>query len=128
MADLYRVENPATMQGLWYRGDGTFNPFIRTLGDAKCQDLPMGFDPAFKAEGLDWFSACDNLRDMSEWFSLSDLRKLAAQGYGLFRFDVQRYRHVNGHAAFARHHVISAAAVPISLICSEWDQTEAANG
>ncbi len=124
MGTLYRVENPQTMQGLWYRGDGTFNPHIRSLGDAKCHDLPMDFDPAFKAEGLDWFSACDNTADMANWFSFSDLRKLTAQGYGLFRFEVERYRQINGHAAFARQHVISAAAVPIRTICAEWEDSK----
>lgn len=121
MSILYRVENPSTMQGLWYRGDGTFNPFIRSLGDAKCHDLPMDFDPAFKAEGLDWFSACDNTEDMSNWFSLSDLQKLHMQGYRLYRFEVTRYRNLGGHAVFARHHVVSAKAVPINLICAEWE-------
>jgi hypothetical protein len=117
---LLRVENPDTMQGLWYRGDSTFNPIITTLGGAKCANLPMEFDPAFKVDGLDWFSACDSANDMSNWFSVDDLRKLSARGYRLFEFQVERYRTVNGHAAFARQHVITALPVPMTVICAEW--------
>lgn len=119
---IYRVENPRTMQGLWYRGDGTFNPHILTLSDGKCRDLPMGFDPTFKTSGLDWFSACDNLDDMQNWFSLADLKELSQQGYGLYRFEVSRLIRVPGHVAFTREHVMCSKLVPTSLICAEWGQ------
>jgi hypothetical protein len=116
MAKLYRVENPLSQQGLWYRADGMFNPFIKTLTNALARDLPMGFDPQFKVEGLNWISACDNLPDMRNWFSTQDLQELEARGYSLFEVNVERYRTVNGHAVFAKEHVLQTEKLDLSLI------------
>ena len=116
MATLYRVENPISQQGLWYKTDGTFNPFIKTLTNALAKDLPMGFDAQFKVEGLDWVSACDNLPDMRNWFSTQDLMELDGRGYNLYEFTVNRYRAVNGHAVFAKEHVIEQNKIDLSLL------------
>lgn len=116
MNTLYRVENPLSKQGLWYREDGSFNPFIKTLTNALAKDLPMGFDPQFKAEGLDWISACDNLLDMKNWFSTQDLQELEGRGYSLYQFNVNRYRTINGHAVFAKEHVLETNRVDLSLL------------
>jgi hypothetical protein len=116
MNTLYRVENRMTWQGLWYNKDGTFNPFIKTLTNAISRDLPMGFDPQFKVNGLDWVSACDNLPDMRNWFSLEDLAELDGLGYNLYEFKVERYRNVNGHAAFAREHIYEQQKLDLSLL------------
>lgn len=118
MSLIYRVENPITWQGLWYRKDGTFNPFIKTLTNAVARDLPMGFDPQFKVGGLDWFSGCDNLTDMKNWFSTQDLEELSSFGYNLYGFNVERYRTVNGHAVFAREHVTQSHKLDLSLLKS----------
>ena len=116
MPIVFRVENPLTKQGLWYREDGGFNPYIKTLTNAISKDLPMDFDPAFKAEGLNWISGCDNLPDMQNWFSSQDLKELEARGYGLYQFFVSRYRTVNGHAAFAKEHVLETNKIDLSLL------------
>lgn len=117
MARLFRVENPLSKQGLWYREDGTFNPFIQTaLTNAIAKDLPMGFDPAFKVEGLDWISATDSLPELKNWFSPKDLQELQSLGYSLFEFDVTRYRKLNGHAVFAKEHVLRSSRIDLSLI------------
>lgn len=116
MSKIYRVENPMTWQGLWYRKDGTFNPFIKILTNAISRDLPMGFDPQFKVGGLDWFSGCDNLNDMRNWFSAQDLAELQGFGYNLYEFTVEQYRTVNGHAAFAREHVLQSQKLDFSLL------------
>lgn len=113
---LYRVENPITMQGLWYDKDGRFNPLITKLSNAKCRDLPMGYDPLLKVDGLAWYSACDNIPDMQNWFSHQDLIELQALGYGLWEFDVARYHVTNGHAAFGRHHVIASRQIDIGVL------------
>jgi hypothetical protein len=116
MHKLYRVENPISQQGLWYRTDGTFNPFIKTLTNALAKDLPMGFDKDFKVEGLDWISACDNLPDMRNWFSAQDLMELDQRGYNLYEFDVSRYRTVNDHAVFAKEHIKYQSKIDLSLL------------
>lgn len=119
MPTLYRVENRETDQGLWYNKWGHHNGFIRQFGDALCHDLPMPFDPEMKLGG-NWLSACDNLGDMSNWFSLNDLKRLHAIGYKLYRLQVPRYKRANGHAVFLRSDVVNAEEAPIQLICKEW--------
>lgn len=101
MPTLYRVENPDTMAGLWYDGQGRFTEYVKTLEDGQCRDLPMPYDPAV-AGG--WFSACDNLADMSHWFSRRDLDQLSVRGYGLYEVTVpdRDVRPLGGHAVFRR--------------------------
>lgn len=76
----------------------------------------MGFDPAFKADGLDWFSACDNLEDMSDWFSKDDLIELGEQGYHLYKFTVDTTRSLNGHVVFTRQHVRGSEIIPLWVL------------
>jgi hypothetical protein len=116
MQKLFRVENPVSKQGLWYREDGTFNPFITKFPNALARDYPMGFDPAFKVEGLDWISACDNIPDMKNWFSAQDLADFNRVGYHLFEFNVSRYRTVSGHAVFAKEHVLEVNKIDLFLL------------
>ncbi len=113
---LYRVENPNTYQGLWYDKDGNFNPFIKTLTDAKCKDLPMEFDDQFKVGGLAWISACDNMPDMKNWFHHRDVVEMAQAGYGLYQFRVSDYRQVNGHAVFTRSQVLESNLIDIDAL------------
>lgn len=114
MAVLYRVENPDTAEGLWYDGWGNFTEYVKTLDDGHCRDLPMPYDPAI-AGG--WFSACDNLDDMSNWFSLEDLDQLAERGYGLYEVFVPDgdVREVSGHAVFRRENA-KLHRLPIGLL------------
>lgn len=111
---IYRVENPDTMAGLWYDGAGNFTEFVRTLDDGQCRDLPMPHDPEL-AGG--WFSACDNLTDMSHWFSISDLEQLEGLGYGLYEITVPEadVRPAGGHVVFRRESA-SFRLVPTSLL------------
>jgi len=113
---LFRVENPNTNQGLWYRKDGSWNPHIFTLTEGVARDIPMGFNPEFKVEGLEWYSACDDLKKMEQWFSFQDLVELGQQGYGLYAIEVSRYRDVYGHAAFAAEHVLSQTLIDIDIL------------
>lgn len=101
MPTLYRVENPDTMAGLWYDGQGNFTEYVKTLDEGQCRDLPMPYDLSV-AGG--WFSACDNLADMANWFSQRDLEQLAVRGYGLYEVTVpdQDVKPLAGHAVFRR--------------------------
>ena len=93
---LWRVENPETLIGLWYNEFGEKTDFIKTIENAQCAEVPMEFDPQMK-DGGDWFSACDNLPDMRNWFSTSDLHNFGQVGYRLYRIEVPNYRMANGH-------------------------------
>jgi len=113
---IYRVENQQSFQGLWYDKDGNFNPFIRQLTDAKCRDLPMGFDPIYKQEAKAWYSGCDNLPDMNNWFHFRDIEELSKAGYHLYEFEVHDYKQVPGHVIFTREAVIGSRIVDFNIL------------
>lgn len=115
MPTLFRVENHITEVGLWYNSDGTFTEFIKTIEDAQCRDLPMEFDPQMK-EGGNWVSACDNIPDMKNWFSTSDLHKFQQIGYGLYAYEVPDYRMANGHAIFLKEKAIEFRPMDIKIL------------
>lgn len=116
MATIYRVENPNTMIGLWYNQFGEKTDYIKNeIKDAQCADLPMDFDPAY-SDGGKWFSGCDNIVDMRNWFSVTDLQQFKQAGYGLYLFEVPEYRMANGHAIFLREKAIEVVEADISLL------------
>lgn len=117
MATLYRVENPNTMVGLWYNQFGEKTDFIvNEIKEAQCRDLPMDIDQETYGDGGRWYSACDNIVDMRNWFSVTDLQQFKQAGYGLYLFEVPEYRMAYGHAIFLREKVIEVVEAPISLL------------
>lgn len=117
MATLYRVENPITMVGLWYNNEGEKTDFIKhQIQGAQCADLPMDPKQEIYGDGGRWYSACDNIPDMRNWFSVSDLQQFKQAGYGLYLFEVPEYRIADGHAIFLREKVIEVVEADISLL------------
>lgn len=117
MPTLYRVENPATDIGLWYNKFGEKTDFIKHgIVGAQCAELPMPKDETVYGDGGRWYSACDNIPDMRNWFSISDLQQFKKAGYGLYLFEVPEYRMIDGHAIFLREKAISITEAPISLL------------
>jgi hypothetical protein len=117
---VYRIENPVTMNGLWYNEQRELTAFITTLSNAKCKDLPMPFDAErYSQDGLAWFSATDVLEEIPDWCSLQDLAELAEAGYHLYAFTVSHYRKVPGHAIFAREHIIDCVQLDLSVLAPE---------
>lgn len=116
MPVLYRVENPITNIGLWYNDEGEKTDFIvNEIKNAQCKDLPMPQDETY-GDGGRWYSACDNIPDMRNWFSIGDLKQFKRKGYGLYLFEVPEYRVANGHAIFLKEKVVSKTQVDISLL------------
>lgn len=116
---IYRVENPLSMQGLWYDNDGRYNPFIKRLSAAKCRDLPMDFDLLYKQQGKAWISACDSLPDMKNWFHYQDVVELSEAGYHLYAFEVHEYKQVPGHVIFTREAVVGSRILDINVLKPE---------
>lgn len=112
MKKLYRIENPTTGKGLWYLTKGEYTGFIKNLTAPQSGDFPMEYNEEFKADGRDWFSACETLDIMRSWFSPQDVEELVSVGYGLYEFTVPDYRIANGHAIFLKE---SAVMVPGDL-------------
>jgi len=111
---LYRIENPHSMAGLWYDGEGRFTEYVKTLDHGQCRDLPMPFEPGL-AGG--WFSACREVAQLQSWFSPADLLQLAGRGYGLYEIRVSGSdcREVGGHFVFRRENALFRQ-LPLSLL------------
>lgn len=116
MAALFRIENQSSMQGLWYDAEGAFHPLIHRLADGKARDMPMGFDPDFRAEGSRWYSACESIPALSCVFSVKDVTELEGLGYSLYRFEVARFRTNDWHALFTRADVIGQQKIDLSIL------------
>lgn len=97
---------------MWYNDEVEKTDFIKTIPGAMNADPPMDFDPEF-AGG--WYSGCDNLVDLRNWFSPSDVAELSKAGYNLYKFEVKEYRFANGHAWFRREGAIFTP-VPIDVL------------
>jgi hypothetical protein len=113
---LYRVQNLVGHTGLWYNRDGVFNPVIIRIPNAKSAALPMEYDPTYSSGGEQWYSACDKLADIREWFTAEDLREFSSLGYGFLGIEVRHYRRHNGHAIFAPSAVIETTRLDFGLL------------
>jgi hypothetical protein len=114
---IWRVENPDANHGLWYNTDGSFNNFIvDKMVDAKCRDLPMGFDENMILGSQAWISATDSIEELHNWMSESDIRQLSAAGFHLNEYDVSDYRQVPGHVVFTRDRVIAVRRLSFEIL------------
>lgn len=115
---VYRIENPNTMHGMWYKLDGTYSPFIMTLTEGISKNLPMDFHQRYSEGGKKWFSAGKSKDNMNQWFSPLDAIELNQNGYKLYAFDVSEY-HIEEHQViFTREGVIRSEEIPLDFL---WD-------
>ena len=115
----YRIENPSTGVGLWYRKDGEQIDFIKSIKGAKCADLPMGYDSSIAEGG--WISGTDSIRAMAEWLFASDAEQLTTAGHGLFKVTVAApgFRITTApyvHAVFRPDYVIDRMQIPFAAL------------
>lgn len=118
MKTIYRIENEETMHGMWYRLDGTYDPFIKRLSDGKSADLPMEFHERYSKGGMKWFSGCDDRETMQAWFSTQDALELFKNGYRLFKFKANHFVEEEHQTLFTREGVIEKVEVPLDTL---WD-------
>lgn len=112
---IYRVEH--SEHGLWYDPDGTFTNFVvEKMVDAKCRDLPMGYDPNMILEGLAWISATDKLEELPNWVSPTDAVQLEAAGFTVNEYEVDEYRIVPGHVVFTRDRVLAVRKLDFEFL------------
>ena len=121
---IYRIENPVTMHGMWYKLDGSYAPFIFRLTEGKSRDLPMGWDARYGTGGRRWFSAGKSKTNMNQWFSPRDAFELKANGYELFQFEVSEYMLEEHQVLFTREGIIRQEIIPIEAL---WDIRQVVN-
>jgi hypothetical protein len=116
--EVFRIENPISMHGMWYKLDATWAPFIFTLTEGISRDLPMEFDQRYSSGGLKWFSAGKSKSNMNRWFSPRDAYELSVAGYKLFRFVVSEYKEEEHQVLFTREGIVTAEEIPLKEL---WD-------
>lgn len=114
--EIYRIENEETNHGMWYRQDGTFDPFIYRLSDGKSKNLPMDFHERYSKGGMKWFSGCNNINDMQHWFSDNDALELFKNGYKLFQFKSNQFIVEDFQTLFTREGILSKHEIPLDTI------------
>ena len=70
---IFRIENPADKDGMWYTKNGIARKKIHILcpnGIAK--DFPMPLNPLHQKGGHIWQSAGKSIENMNQWFTAED--------------------------------------------------------
>lgn len=115
---IYRIENQKTNNGMWYKSNGEYAPFILNLTEGISKHLPMGFNPEHKEGGMDWCSAGISKEQMNLWFSARDALELYQSGYRLFEFEVENFKKKDFEVLFTRDSIIGQIELPLVAI---WD-------
>lgn len=113
---IYRIENEDTEHGMWYRSDGTYDPFIFRLTEGKSRDLPMELDGRYGQQGLRWVSGGDTIEKMNHWFSPLDALELHKNGYKLFQFESVQFQLEEFQVIFTREGIISKQEIPLDVV------------
>ena len=101
MTTILRVEKPNSPQGLWYTTDRELKPIVHEL-ELGCASLPMDFDPEYQRGGLDWFSGCDSMTSLRQWFSGDEFERLRDNDFRLALYKPSRVREYAGHHIFTK--------------------------
>lgn len=117
---VYRIEHALGEHGMWYRADGTYDPFIKTVPNAKSADLPMDPDERYGQRGRRWYSAAANIDLMHYWFTAQDAMELAKAGYEVFEFEVSEYIVEEFQTIFTRESIVKKTPIPLESI---WEVT-----
>lgn len=114
---LYRIEDPNSSRGLWYRTDQTQSYVAHQL-DLSGKNLPMEFNLALAAER--WKSAADSLDQLKFWLTQEDLIKLLPLGYKLFEIETDVHRihstDLYWHPVYQDNSIMSKTILDIDLL------------
>lgn len=116
METVYRIENPDTMHGMWYKLDGTWAPVIFNLSEGISKDLPMEYHPRYALRGRKWFFAGKSIENMNQWFSPQDAWELHLMGYKLYRFDVEEFQMEEYQCLFTREGIVTQEQIPLEVV------------
>lgn len=78
----------------FYDFNGKFTGLIHDkFSFCKNHDLPMPFEPAVTG----WLSATDTLKELFNWFTEDDIKKLEQYGYELTIYEATEFKFHNNH-------------------------------
>lgn len=115
---IYRIENTITNHGMWYKEDGTYDPFILKLTEGKSKHLPMEHHERYSEGGIKWFSGCDSVEMLKQWFSKQDVFELLQSGYGLYEFECSQYKQEENQTLFSREGIVNKHKIGMDTL---WD-------
>lgn len=99
---FYRVCNPDTQQGLWYKFDGTFSGLIHEEFDF-CFNSQLKMD--YDEELVGWLSVADDLDHLWGWFTTEDVANLQKHGWFIYEYEATEWKFYEKF----QHNVISQA-------------------
>lgn len=118
---IYRIENESTNHGMWYKDDGTYDPFIMRLTEGKSKHLPMEFEERYSKGGVKWFSGCHSMELMKQWFSALDALELLQSGYKLYTIESNQFIEEEDQILFTREGIVHKHEIELDDI---WDLSE----
>lgn len=88
---LFRIQRPCG-GGMRYNADGSFNPIILTIPNAKAKDLDMSLDQEhyFKGDHI-WKSSTSTKEDLISWFPIEDIQNLIKIGFNIYQLESNQY-------------------------------------
>ena len=111
---IYRIENPNTMNGMWYSQDGSYQPTIYELcPNSVAKDFPMEYCDDHKKDGKNWYSAGKSKENMHFWFSREDAINLVNNDFYLFEFIVKEWFEKENEILFTREGIVSMSVISI---------------
>lgn len=114
--EIFRIENPDTMNGMWYNEKGEYDPFIFNLTEGVSAHLPMEPHERYGNNGQRWFSGCGDFQQLQYWFSNRDVIELGEAGYRLFRFESREFVNEEFQTIFTRRGIVSQVELDIDLL------------
>lgn len=109
---IYRIENQNLPdRGLWYTREGEFKPLVTRL-KSPLAELPMPFDP----NAVGFFSGCDSIQQLRNWFKFHDLVQLRRMGFELFVYKSRNFKEAEGHLLFSKYDYLSRKKLSIDQI------------
>lgn len=114
--EIFRIENPDTMNGMWYNEKGEYDPFIFNLTEGISAHLPMEPDDRYGVNEQRWFSGCKDFQQLQHWFSNRDVIELGEAGYKLYRFRAQEFTNEEFQTIFTRRGILEQVELDINLL------------
>lgn len=114
--EIFRIENPMTMRGMWYNEHGQYDPFIKTLSEGISADLPMDYHERYGQSDRRWFSGCKDFEQLKHWFSARDIHELHDAGYQLFKFQSIEFKNEEFQTIFTRSGIMSQTILDINKL------------
>lgn len=115
---FYRIEHEDTRRSLWYKPNGTYEPFIEKLTEGKAKQLPMDFSTDYYDFGTTWYSALTDVESAHFWFSDLDAFELMKSDYRLYEIVAKNTRLKKHEVMFTKEGIVHKREIPIQEI---WD-------